>query len=185
MTADPNPYASPNSDAVATSPPRDSRAFALRRIRIATVIGITVTAIECAPVAWRTLRYGRLRVILDEAYLEMTLIRYLVLAVLLLAGWFLIYPAVRIISQTLRRLFARHVSALDWQVATDDALWTLPYGATAGVVIWHVYTYVAPYGETSDIIYGALGWGVGAWSVGTILFRWIRVSRQTKRDVTD
>lgn len=165
----------------------DARNCAVRRIRIGTLLGLFAPGIEYA--LWLNFAIPRLieaaadpdiYATVVEHFTEIALTRGLDVVTPFIVGWWLAYPLFRVVCSLIRRCLVPAVPAHQWQIASDCALWPLPYAAAAGVLTWFVYTRVFPYGWVNDVTCGATGHLLGAWCYINLFLSWFKVARQTK-----
>ena len=185
-----NPYQTPTESAVEKPDAAESRRLAVRRLRVATLIGISVPGVDYA--AWFAWAFGRLSEAavdsnvnpdlstLQRSFAELAVLRGAMIVAALAAGWWIAYPIYRATCVVVRWSFCRHVPADHWQADSDDALWPIPYAAACGAILWVMYEHVFPYGWTNDIICGSLGHLLGAWCYLTVIASWVKTARRAR-----
>jgi len=134
------------------------------------------------PALVRVPRPGGRNAILHEHWAsmwEMVVIAFVVVVpIAFLVVWRCGYPAVRLVSSIVRRIFGRPVPVEQWDRATSHALWPLPWAAGLGVLTWTAYSAGRYYGWSADFVFGVIVNAIGAWCYLTILFAWWRMTRQ-------
>lgn len=190
MASNSNLYSSPASDAGKHKGVQDSREIAMRRVRIATMIGMLAPIFEYVLFLIDGVRHEWWQGELGGLFVACVLFGAVAIAGLFTVGWFLAYPILRAASHVIHYLFARNVPIYQWQTATDNALWTLPYAAILGVFTWLVYSICSRQfiwfgGWPEDLIFGSLGNIIAAWFYITLFVYWIKIYQQIKLSAAD
>lgn len=156
----------------------DPVASGRKRVRIATLIGAVAPSVEFLIYLANGPPEIGLRSEWGRFYWFVALLAAIAIVALIAVGWFLVHPLIHLISQGVRAIFATRASEDEWQLASDESLWTLPYAATAGVVAWLAYSVFGLGGWPGDVVFGAIAYIIGGWCLITLVLRWISISRQ-------
>jgi hypothetical protein len=140
---------SPNDAATA-----ESRRFAVRRLRGAALIGLVAPSVEYG--MWILHGTRHLHTVAQERESDPELYSEVVstfttllieqgaeLIAWAIAGLWLAYPVFYGICFAVHRWVLRRVSESEWWVASNTALWPLPYAATCGVITWFAYWHLS------------------------------------------
>ena len=179
-------------DSIADSVMAESRRIAVRRVRLATLIGIVAPGIEFG--LWISHGIRHLRVVAEEApdepelysdvvqtFTGMLMYQGAELVAAIVAGWWLSYPLYCLVCGIIHGRIFPHVPKVEWRGACNEALWPLPWAAAGGVITWLVYTHVFPYGWPNDIACGTIAHLLGAWCYLTVFVSWYRVGRDVPK----
>ncbi|MEZ6041989.1 MAG: hypothetical protein R3C20_15915 [Planctomycetaceae bacterium] len=186
-----NPYESPQQTSGGVADSAHSKAIAVYRLRLATILGISLPAIMYAFWVWRSIVAinERLEEAKAEPFLYGAITRRcldilsqgVLFAVSIAAGWWLAFPLYQSTCRLIRRIFVQRAPEDVWCAASNQALWPLPYAAAGGSITWFLYEFTLPHSTTNDVLCGTIGNVFGAWCYLTLLVSWIKVARKTPK----
>lgn len=180
-----NPYRSPSSeeDPGPDLVPETSLTIGLRRVRLATLLGVAACLSTYVRFVWRMVAFEG-RGIWDDDLgglgFAITLVGGMAIVALGLFGWFYFYPLLRNVSLILRDRFASHVSETEWHDSTDRGPWSLPIAAALGAGLWFGYDSVGLQGQPWDGVFGTLAYALGGWCCLSLMMSWHRVRSEVR-----
>lgn len=152
--------------------------YGRRRVRISVWFCVAAFAAEYTSFLIRGISFRSWEGEFGTPFVLGAIAGMVLLTVMTTAGFFLAYPALKLLAGMLWLPLRHRADKRLWEERTVKALWAMPYAAAAGAATWLVYSFGRFGGWPDDVIFGAIGIVIGAFCCMPILAAWVRTLRQ-------